>query len=66
MRIALNGMSAGLMHLEREKEPVELLLRLPLRRTGRYRLAPRDRHSRAAGRLVSLSELVQVQARTGG
>ncbi len=30
MRIALNGMNAGLLHLEREKEPTELLLRLPL------------------------------------
>ena len=35
VRIALNGMSAGLMHLEREREPVELLLRLPVRKNGR-------------------------------
>jgi multidrug efflux pump subunit AcrB len=30
LRIALSGMGAGLVHLEKEKEPVELFLRMPL------------------------------------
>ncbi|MBF0559739.1 MAG: efflux RND transporter permease subunit [Nitrospirae bacterium] len=60
LRAALDGMSAGLVHLEREKEPVELYLRAPLdERAGIERLKAIGIPS-ASGAMVPLSELVKV------
>jgi multidrug efflux pump subunit AcrB len=60
MRIALNGMNAGLLHLEKEKEPVELTLRLPLQDRSDIVSLKQIAIPTPAGRLVSLSELITV------
>lgn len=63
LRAALHGMTAGLVHLDKEKEPVELNLRATLpERAGIDRLGAIAIPS-ASGALVPLSELVRV---TGG
>jgi len=61
LRIALNGMEAGLVHVEHDREPVELFLRMPL--SERSDLASLGEISvpAADGRLVSLSELVRMR-----
>ena len=61
LRIALSGMSAGLVHLEKEKEPVELLLRMPV--SGRSDSASLKQISvpAADGKPVSLAELVRMR-----
>ena len=59
--IALSGMTAGLVHYENEKEPVDLFLRLPLEK----RAHPASLHSigvpAADGSLVPLGSLVNVE-----
>ncbi len=61
LRIALNGMSSGLVHFEREKEPVELFLRTPLdQRAGIASLKEITLPS-SSGYLVPLSDLVKVR-----
>lgn len=61
LRMALGGMAAGLVHFEREKEPVEIVLRLPLaERAGIERLQAVTVPA-ADGSLVPLSSLVTVQ-----
>ena len=64
MRIALHGMTAGLVHYENEKEPVEILLRLPqAARTDPASLQGINVPS-ANGSLVALGSLVHVQEET--
>jgi multidrug efflux pump subunit AcrB len=59
--IGLNGMSAGLVHFENEKEPVEILLRLPLeKRTGAASLQSIGIPA-ADGTLVPLGSLVRIE-----
>jgi multidrug efflux pump subunit AcrB len=59
LRVALKGMSAGLVHLQNENEPVELFLRMPLaRRAAAFDLASVGIPT-PTGSLVSLSELVK-------
>jgi multidrug efflux pump subunit AcrB len=61
LAVALGGFSAGQVHLPREKEPVELVLRLPVAgRAGLDALAGVTVPS-ALGAQVSLAELVQVR-----
>ena len=43
LRMALNGMGVGLVHLEKGKEPVELFLRMSLEEKSRYRSPQIDR-----------------------
>ena len=61
MRIGLNGMAAGLIHYENEKEPVEIFLRLPLA----ARTHPASLKSigvpAADGSLVPLGALVHIE-----
>lgn len=61
LRIALSGMSAGLVHLEKEKEPVELILRMPV--SGRSDSASLMGVTvpAANGQQISISELVKMQ-----
>ncbi|MRR15238.1 MAG: efflux RND transporter permease subunit [Deltaproteobacteria bacterium] len=63
VRIALAGASAGIAHMEQEKEPVDILLRLP--QAARSNLAALQSLTipTPAGKLVPLAELVTV--RTG-
>jgi multidrug efflux pump subunit AcrB len=59
LRMALSGMSAGLVHIEKEKEPVEVLLRLPFQsRSGIGALGEITLPS-PSGAFVPLSELVK-------
>jgi multidrug efflux pump subunit AcrB len=66
LRVAVGGESVDLLHLPREKEDVEIVVRLPqsLRTSPEDLLALRVRGpnpSRAAGPLVPLRELVKVE-----
>jgi multidrug efflux pump subunit AcrB len=61
MRIALNGMNSGLIHLEREKEPSEVFLRLPLKDRAELGSLQAIALPTPTGRFVSLAELVKVQ-----
>jgi len=65
MRIALSGAVAGLVHLEKEKEPVEIFLRMPLEERA-YPPALRSLSvpSRLGGQ-VPLAELVSVREGVG-
>ena len=62
MRIALSGAVAGLVHLDKEKEPVEIFLRMPLedRAYTGSTLRSLNVPSRT-GSQVPLAELVSVR-----
>ncbi len=65
MRIALSGSVAGLVHLEKEKEPVEIFLRMPLEdRAYPSSLKSLNVPSRT-GSQVPLAELVSVHEGVG-
>ena len=59
LRVALNGVGAGLVHLEKEKEPVELFLRMPLAKRADLGDLTSVGVPTAAGISVPLSELVK-------
>ncbi len=61
LRIVLSGMSAGLVHLEKEKEPVELVLRMPLSERSSIASLSGISLSSMHGQAISLSELVQMK-----
>ena len=61
LRIALNGMGAGLVHLEKEKEPVELFLRMPLAKRADIGDLQSIGMPTPTGAMVPLSELVKRQ-----
>ncbi|MBS1127470.1 MAG: efflux pump, family, inner rane protein, partial [Nitrospirae bacterium] len=58
---ALGGMPAGLVHLEREKEPVELSLRMSLKERSGIASLREVSVSSSNGNLLPLSELVKVR-----
>jgi multidrug efflux pump subunit AcrB len=61
LKVGLNGMGAGLVHFTREKEPVELFLRMPLAERSNI-AALKEISIPSSGRnLVPLSELVHVK-----
>jgi multidrug efflux pump subunit AcrB len=60
-RIGLNGMTAGLIHYENEKEPVEIFLRLPLAARAHPASLKSIGVPAADGSLVPLGALVQVE-----
>ena len=61
LRIALNGMGAGLVHLDKEKEPVELFLRMPLEKRADIGDLKSIGVPTPAGAMIPLSELVKRQ-----
>ncbi len=61
LRTALSGMSAGLVHVEHDKEPVELFLRLPRSERSDLSSLREITVPSADGRLVSISELVKMR-----
>jgi len=61
LRIALNGTGVGLLHLEKEKEPVELFLRMPLEKRADIEALKSIGMPTPAGAMVPLSELVKRQ-----
>jgi len=61
LRIALNGMGVGLVHFEKEKEPVELFLRMPLGERADIEALKSIGMPTPAGGMIPLSELVKRQ-----
>ena len=60
-QIALQGMSAGLVHFAREKEPVEIFLQMPLSNRGSSQGLQQIGVQSAGKELISLSELLVKQ-----
>ncbi|MDF0673372.1 MAG: efflux RND transporter permease subunit [Nitrospira sp.] len=61
LRMALEGTKVGLVHIPREKSPVQIMLRLPLaERTGLEHLGELGLRTKSGG-LVQLSELLSVE-----
>jgi len=60
-QIALQGMSAGLVHFKQEKEPVNLFLKMPLSQRGSIQSLQQIGVQSASNGLISLSELVKTQ-----
>ncbi len=61
LRTALGGTPAGLAHLEREKEPVELFLRMPVQNRSSIESLGEVSIPSSSGALVPLSELVKIR-----
>lgn len=61
LRVALGGSGAGLVHLEREKEPVEVFLRMPLAERSDIASLREVKVPSRTGGLVPLSEIVKVR-----
>jgi multidrug efflux pump subunit AcrB len=64
LRAALGGTASGLVHFEREKEPVEIFLRMPVAERSDIASLKRVKVPSASGGQVSLSELVRVREGT--
>jgi multidrug efflux pump subunit AcrB len=61
LRMALEGMKIGLVHIPQEKSPVQIMLRLPLvERTGLEHFGEIGLRTRTGG-IVQLSELLTVE-----
>jgi len=61
VRASIGGMSAGLLHVDDAKEPVDLMLRMPIaERAGLSTLRSLGVPSRT-GRLVHLSDLIRIK-----
>jgi len=60
LRAALAGAPAGLAHMEREKEPVEILLRMPQAARSNVTALQSLTIPTPNGKLVSLAELISV------
>ena len=58
LMIALNGLGAGLVHLEKERDPVEIFLRMPLQERSGLRSLAEVSVPSPSGHLVPVSELV--------
>ncbi|NLX52658.1 MAG: efflux RND transporter permease subunit [Deltaproteobacteria bacterium] len=61
VRIALGGSVAGVVHLDREREPVEIFLRMPFAERADLRQLQTLMIPSAAGKAVSLGELAAVR-----
>ncbi len=65
VRIALGGSVAGVVHLDREREPVEIFLRMPFAERADLRQLQTLMIPSATGRAVSLGELAAVREGIG-
>lgn len=61
LRIALSGASAGLVHMDREKEPVDIFLRLPQELRSNLSALQSVTIPSPSGRLIPLAELVKTR-----
>jgi multidrug efflux pump subunit AcrB len=61
LKTALNGIVAGPVHFEREKEPVELFMRMPIAERADLSSLKEVAVPSAFGSLVSISELVAMK-----
>lgn len=64
LRIALAGIPAGFVHLDKEKEPVEILLRMPEQERSRIESLRTVMVQSSSGSSVPLSELVRLHEGT--
>ncbi len=64
VRIGLNGMAAGLLHLDREKDPVELFIRIPLEERAGIASLKEIAVPSYKGSFIPVSDLVQVRETT--
>lgn len=60
-QMALQGMSAGLVHFKKEKEPVELFLQMPLGERGSIQSLEQIGVQSTSNGLISLSQLVKKE-----
>jgi len=63
--IALSGAGAGLVHMETEKEPVEIFLRMPIEQRSNLTDLQSLTIPSASGHQVRLAELVKTRQETG-
>jgi multidrug efflux pump subunit AcrB len=61
VQTALSGSVAGLLHMDREKEPVEIFLRMPLAQRANINSLQTLMIPSSSGGLVSLYELVSIR-----
>lgn len=61
VQTALSGSVAGLLHLDREKEPVDIFLRMPLAQRANINSLQTLTIPSSSGRLVPMAELVSLQ-----
>jgi multidrug efflux pump subunit AcrB len=61
LRIALSGNTAGLVHMDREKEPVDIFLRLPLEQRANLAALQSVTIPSPSGKLIPLAELVKTR-----
>ena len=64
LRTVMDGMPAGLAHMDREKEPVELFLRSPLRDRSSINALREVSVPSSTGSLVPLSDIVKINEGT--
>ncbi|MEW5974823.1 MAG: efflux RND transporter permease subunit [Acidobacteriota bacterium] len=65
LRLAVNGLPAGLVHLPREKEDLNILLRLPRPERSRIEELKNLRLMGERGNLIALGELIRVTEEVG-
>ncbi len=61
VQTALSGSVVGLLHLDQEKEPVDIFLRMPLAQRANINSLQNLMIPSSTGRLVSMAELVTLQ-----
>jgi multidrug efflux pump subunit AcrB len=61
VQIALGGSIAGLVHMDKEKEPVEIFLRMPLAQRANINSLQTLMIPSSSGKLVSLAELIKIE-----
>lgn len=61
VRIGLNGMGVGLVHFEKEKEPVELFMRMPIEERAAVESLKEITIPSASGIPIPISELVKIR-----
>ncbi len=61
LRTALGGMPAGLVHFDREREPVDILLRMPVDERSSVQSLKEVSVPSASGAMIPLSELAKVK-----
>jgi multidrug efflux pump subunit AcrB len=61
VRVALGGSVAGVVHMDREREPVEIFLQMPLSQRANLNTLQTLTIPSPSGRMVSLAELVKIR-----
>jgi multidrug efflux pump subunit AcrB len=61
LRIALSGATAGLVHMDKEKEPVDIFLRMPMEQRSDLTALQSVTIPSPSGKLIPLTELVKTR-----